>query len=302
MTTPDPLAIDFAALRTLHMLHALNSFSRTAEHLGVTQSTISYTVDKMRRAFADPLFVRQGASVVPTDRCTEIVDATVKMVDDYLQLTEPRDFDPAETRAEVTISCNYYERAAILPDLMQRLRRRAPGLIVKILTSTVRGKEQLDRGESDALLGPVIIDNTNFYRRHLVTDHYVCIMSRDTARATATLDETTYLAAPHAVVNYGGGWESSFITALHARNQKLNAIVEVPSPAGLPALLNGTDLIATVPFAIAHNFGAEVVIRPCPFNAPLEIDLYWTARTHRSPMHRWLRAEIADAASKVVLS
>lgn len=302
MSTPDPLSIDFAALRVLHMLHALQSFSRTAEHLGVTQSTISYTVDKMRRSFGDPLFVRQGGSVVPTDRCSEIVAATLKMLDDYLQLTEPRAFDPAETRAEITISCNYYERAAILPVLMQRIRQSAPGLRLKILPSTVRGKDQLDRGESDALLGPVIIDNTSFYRRHLVSDHYVCIMSPENPLASGRLEARTYLAAPHAVVNYGGGWQSSFIAGLQARNETLNAIVEVPSPAGLPALLKGTDLIATVPLATARSFGAEIVIRPCPFSSPLEIDLYWTARTHRSPMHRWLRAEIADAASKMVLA
>lgn len=302
MTAPDPLSIDFAALRTLHMLHALQSFSRTAERLGVTQSTVSYTVDKMRRTFDDPLFVRQGASVVATDRCVEIVDATSSMVDEYLQLTEPRAFDPGATSAEVTLSCNYYERAAILPPLMRRLRVAAPRLKLTIRTSTVRGKEQLDRGESDALLGPVIIDSTNFYRRNLVRDAYVCIMGAKNPLAAETLDQDRFLAAPHVVVAYGGTWQSRYLVEIQNQNKTLNTVLEVPSPAGLPALLDGTDLIATVPLATARGFGDGVVIRPCPFPSPLEIDLYWTARTHRSPMHRWLRNEIAEAASKIVLS
>ena len=34
----DPLAVDFAALRVLRLVHDYGSFSRTAEALGVNQS------------------------------------------------------------------------------------------------------------------------------------------------------------------------------------------------------------------------------------------------------------------------
>ena len=297
--TSDPLAIDFAALRTLRMVHAQGSFSRAAEHLGVNQSTVSYTIDRLRRTFGDPLFVRQGPRVVPTERCEEIVGTTTPMMDEFLLLAEPREFRPAEARPTVAVSCNFYERASVLPPLMARLRRDAPGLKVTVLSSAVRGKEQLDRGEAELLIGPVIIEHNDFYRRRLIRDHYVCVVGAQNPLAGATLDIETYLAAPHVVVTYGGTWRSRYLLEIEAQSLSLNTAMEVPSPAGLAELLRETDLIATVPTVTAATFGQGVRILPCPFPSRVDIDLYWTTRTHRSPMHRWLRSQTAEVAGAV---
>ncbi len=73
----DPFTLDFAALRCFRMVHALGSFSLAAESLGLSQSSVSYTIARLRDVFEDPLFVRQGGGIVPTDRCVEIVSRRV---------------------------------------------------------------------------------------------------------------------------------------------------------------------------------------------------------------------------------
>lgn len=292
----DPLTTDFAALRVLGLVHAHGSFSRAAEGLGVTQSTVSYTVDRLRRAFGDPLFVRQGGGVVATDRCNEIVAATARMLDDFVALSEPRAFDPAQARAEVRISCNYYERVTILPPLVRRLRRDAPGLRLHVLSSTSRGKEQLSRGESDLLIGPVRIKDAGFYGRRLIEDRYVCVM--DAAHApTGPMSVAAFTSAPHAVVTYGGTWRSAYLIEMEAQGLTPNTAIEVPSPANLPDILIGTDLVGTVPTRVAQVFGAGVAVVDCPFPSPFGIDLYWTGRTHASAMHKWLRGQIGQIAA-----
>ncbi|WP_277869670.1 MULTISPECIES: LysR family transcriptional regulator [unclassified Shewanella] len=45
-----------------------NSVSKAAERLGVTQSAVSHTLDKLRVTFDDPLFVRSGLSIDATRR------------------------------------------------------------------------------------------------------------------------------------------------------------------------------------------------------------------------------------------
>ncbi|MGH1454935.1 MAG: LysR substrate-binding domain-containing protein [Paracoccaceae bacterium] len=292
----DPLATDFAALRVLRLVHAHGSFSRAAEGLGVTQSTVSYTIDRLRRAFGDPLFVRQGGGVVATDRCEEIVVATARMLDDFVALSEPRGFDPAQAQAEVRISCNYYERVTILPPLVRLLRAQAPGLRLHVLSSTSRGKEQLNRGESDLLIGPVRIDDAGFYGRRLLADHYVCVM--DAARAPkGAMSMAEFTAAPHAMVTYGGNWRSAYLEQMEEAGLHPNTVIEVPSPANLPDILIGTDLVGTVPTRTARVFGAGVAVVGCPFPAPFGIDLYWTGRTHASAMHKWLRGQIGQIAA-----
>src|SRR5690349_19759651 len=66
--------VDIGALRTLVLVYDLRSFSAAAERLNVNQSTISYTVERLRVAFQDPLFVRQGNGVTATEHCAALVD------------------------------------------------------------------------------------------------------------------------------------------------------------------------------------------------------------------------------------
>ena len=295
----DPLAVDFAALRVLRLVHDYGSFSRTAEELGVNQSSVSYTIDRLRRAFGDPLFVRQGAGIVATDRCDEIVREAARIVDAFVALSTPRAFDPARAEATMILSCNYYERATLVPALLRRLRSVAPGLKLGVITSTVRGREQLSRGESDMLVGPVRINDAGFFSRRMLSDHYVCVMAQDNPLGDAPLDVEGFAAAPQAVVTYGGNWRSSYLVEMEAAGLAPNMVLELPSPATLREILPGTDLIATVPLRTARSFGAGLRIVPCPFPAPFEIDLYWTARTHHSPMHRWMRGLMAQIATEM---
>lgn len=298
----DPFTLDFAALRTLRMVHAHGSFSRAAESLGVTQSTVSYTMTRLRESFGDPLFVRQGAGIVATERCDEIVAETGELLERFETLAAPRQFDPAVAALEVSISCNYYERVTLIPELMRIVRREAPGMKIRIIPSTVRGKEHLMRGESDLLIGPIRIDEPSYFRRALMQEHYVCIMDPDNPLAARPLGVETYVAAPQVIVNYGGSFRSRFLLVMEAQGYFPNTVMEVPSPANLPDTLRGTDMIATVPARMALSFGDAVRAVPFPFPAEIGIDLYWTSRTHVSAPHVWLRQQIAAVASRAPVS
>ncbi len=296
--TPDPLTLDFAALRTLRLVHGYRSFSRAAETLNVNQSTVSYTIERLRRAFGDPLFVRQGGQMVSTGRCEEIVASTSRMLDELLQLSEPRAFDPGRAESEITISCNYYERATILPRLIRRLRQSAPGLRLTVLTSTVEGKQHLDRGESDLVIGPVRIEGNSYYRRTLFSEHAVLVMSREAPSERMPRTEEAFLAAPQVVVAYGDSWRSRFLMEIASAGKSVNQVLSIPSPAALPELLEGTDLVATLPSRLAEHFADRVQTAPSPFRGSFDIDLTWTSRTHHSPMHIWLREQIAQACQR----
>lgn len=297
----DPFALDFAALRCLRMVHAHGSFSRAADHLGVGQSSVSYTIARLREVFKDPLFVRQGGGIQPTERCGEIVEKAGRMVDEFEALAAPRIFDPGSAVLGIGVSCNYYERVTLLPDFIRVMRREAPGIRLNIIPSQVRGREQLMHGESEMLIGPIRLHEAGYYRRTLMADDYVCIMDPANPLAALPMDVETFQATPQVVVNYGGTFRSQFLVELDRLGRKLNVVVEVPSPANLPAFLVGTDMIATVPRRIARVFGAEVAVAECPVVAGISIDLQWTQRTHVSAPHVWVRNQIAAAASRLLI-
>src|SRR5690606_15475286 len=67
------LNVDLAALKTLKLVHELSSLSLAARQLDVDQSSVSYTLKRLRTVFDDPLFVRGKNGIVATDRCEQIV-------------------------------------------------------------------------------------------------------------------------------------------------------------------------------------------------------------------------------------
>lgn len=289
----------FASLQVLCTIHDLGSFSKAAMHLGKSQSSMSYTIDILRKTFADPLFVRQGSGVAATQRCEEIVRTARSLITQFEQLGTLQDFDPALSRGKVRVSCNYYERFTVLPRLMRKLRLEARRVTLEVIQATSEGEEQLKQGACDMFLSPVQVDSTDIYSKHLFTEEYVCVMSKENPLKEVTLDIARYASAPHALVTYGGHWKSFYLRELEATGIKLNTVITIPSPASLQHLLADTDLISTVPRRIAQSLGDDIRITPCPYPSQFAVYLYWSVRTRNSAMHRWVRKTLIEATKDV---
>lgn len=300
MEPQDILKVDFAALRTLQYVHDLGSFSKAAQRLGQNQSTVSYTVARLRKVFDDPLFVREGNGVAATDRCSDIVAHAARFLEEFQGVARRRTFEPATAQGSVTLSCNHYERVTILPRVIRRMRRLAPGIRLRVLSSSAVGEEQLKRGECDILLGPVQISGEHMYTRRIRSDRYVCIMDRNNPLARGHFDFTAYQSADHVVVTYVGNWRPFYLDALEARGGMIRKMIELSEYGDMEGYITDTDLISTVPNAIAGMLSDRIVRLPLPFDVPLEVDMYWTMRTHRSAMQKWVRRLIADEPDTAV--
>lgn len=293
--------VDFASLRTLKLVHERRSFTEAANVLDVNQSAVSYTIDKLRRVFQDPLFFRQGGKIVPTDRCNSIFEVASDLIEQFELLAEPETFEPAKTEQTISVACNYYERRIILPKIAAQLRRLAPGLRLNLINSSHEGDEQLKRSEAQILIGPLRPNTQDFYCRKLLNEHYVCVMDTKNKLAKEPLTIKSYTQCPHITVTYGGTWRSGFLSDIETAGLMLNEVLWVPSPASLDDFIQGTDLVATVPARVASAYAGKLHIAECPFPGDFQIDLIWTTRTHHSPMHIWLRNLISQTVKDELL-
>ncbi len=301
----DADSVDIAALKILHLVFEHQSFSIAAEKLHTNQSTVSYSIDRLRKVFGDKLFVRQRGGIVPTERCKEVIETTGALLQRFQALIEPTRFEPLKADAVFTISTNYYERLVLLPRLTAELRKKTPGLRVEFIQSSAQGKIQLKRGECDLLISPVSIDDQGTFKRRLFDDKYVCVMHKSNPLARQRLSLEDYAKAPHATVTYGDGWRSFYMRELDRLGITLNSAISVPSPSNLANVLRDTDLVTTIPNRIAASYPEDFVVRDCPCPAPFETSLYWTTLHNASPMHQWIRELIVgispqskNAASK----
>ena len=74
MNKIDYLGLDGNTLRTFLTVLEEASVSKAAIRLGVSQSAVSHTLDKLRLAFDDSLFVRDGRGIIPTAKTQKLHD------------------------------------------------------------------------------------------------------------------------------------------------------------------------------------------------------------------------------------
>lgn len=299
MTDMHHLGIDFAALRVLCLVHTEKSFSAAATALEVNQSTVSYTIDRLRKTFDDPLFVRQGGKTEPTPRCDELVVEVRLILEQFDRMVKTKEFDPTTSDATLRISSNYYERVIILPRLIRAIRSKAPGIHIQMISAQERGEAQLQEGQTDVLLSPDDLNLNGVYAKRLVNDRYVCLMDPSNPLAQVEMTEEIFRSANHAYVSYAQFWRSSYATDIRRKGLSINRTLSVFSPENMSDLLLGTDLISVVPQRIAHKSQDVLTYRDCPVPVPFQISMYWTTRTHRSKMHEWLRDLIVEITREI---
>jgi len=127
------LNLDFNALRTLRLVFRLGSFSAAAEALDVKQSTVSYTIERLRKTLGDPLIVRQGGRNEPTVRCREVIPIIDRILAEADSLQSAGGFDPARVKADVVILAATTVTNNLMPPVLRRILTDAPGISLSIL-------------------------------------------------------------------------------------------------------------------------------------------------------------------------
>ncbi|MCQ0970628.1 LysR family transcriptional regulator [Paracoccus sp. TK19116] len=291
-STVDPLSLDFAALRTLCLVEDSGSFTAAAQVLGVNQSAVSYTIDRLRAVFHDPLFVREKGRQIATARCQQIMDEVRPMLTTLDRLARPEAFDPAQAQARFRLACNYYERLLIVPHLVALLREQAPGISLEVVNSRGRGPEILLHGGADMLIGPRPVAEGGIYVSRLWAEDYVCLMDPAHPAAAGPLRLDIYLTLDLIDITYEGNWTSPYLVELERSGHAITPALKVPSPAGVARLVAGSTLVATIPRRLAHEIGEGLRIVECPVPGGFDITLVWPPRVHADAMHQWMRGQI----------
>ena len=281
----------------MRTVHRRRSLTGAAAELDVTQSTVSYTLDRLRRAFDDPLFVRQGRGIVPTPRCDRIAGTADHVLAEIEAAASPADFDPARTTAAVTVSVTYLSRITVLPRVVREIRVEAPGLRLELITGFTDASDHLLTGRADIALTPVAITEKGIRGHSVFRDPYACLMDPANPLARGSLTPESFAAASHLIIHYGAAWRPLYHELLEKQGLNVKVSVSTPDPADVQSLLPGTDLVVALPGHIAGAVGQGLYSCPCPVPAVADIHMFWPARLDRSPLNRWLRARIAAAAA-----
>lgn len=296
-----PRNLDIHLLESFDMLMRERSVSRAAERLGISQSSASEALARLRERFDDPLLVRGREGMMPTPKALALLPDVRSAIALLRGLIDRgRGFEPASSALRFRLATSDYTQLLLMPQLRRRMAQQAPGCAVDIVpTHILRVEEALDTGEIDLAIAFFPQPPLSLRRSPLLRDRYVCIAQAGHPAVRADLSPAQFAALPHiAVAPSGVAFFSSVVdSALEA--QGLSRRVAVSSPHFLLAahLVAQSDLVLALPARAARALAAmlplQVVDIPLPLQ-PVDVALYWHERTHHSPPHQWMRALLRE--------
>ncbi|MBB5372736.1 LysR family transcriptional regulator [Acidocella aromatica] len=272
--------------------------SRVAEALGVTQPAISRSLKRLRALLGDELFHRTATGMEPT-AYAEHLAATVRAVLDALHnaINQKFQFDPKTSSRNFTIRMTDIGELMILPRLLQHLSREAPGVSITIIRGNNETlKTDMETGQVDLAIGLIETLEAGFFRRQIFKQGYVCVFRPDHPLAGKPLTLEDFERAEHAVVTAAGTGHARIDELIEAQGIKRKVKLRIPNYASLERLLQGSEMIATVPEALVQTNFSPLTLSYArhPVSLPrLPIEEFWHARFHRDPANEWLRNVIA---------
>jgi DNA-binding transcriptional LysR family regulator len=306
--------IDLNLLVYLDVLLREKSVTRAADQLGITQPAMSNGLRRLRALFDDPLLVRTSEGMTPTQRAAELQPLVREALSTVEKVEQPAQFEAAASDRVFRLMASDYAEATLIPPLLDRLRERAPHLVLDILTPSDVTFADVEKGKVDMAINRFDQLPRSFHQITLWRDNFACRMNAaNPALADFGLD--AYLAAPHIWVSKTG---MGVGTGMNPRDvQKLGWVDEALADIGhqrrirvftrhyqVAALLaQQPDLVATLPAQTArlHAGDPRLAIRKPPFPiVPIELKMVWSPLLQHNPGHIWLRQAIVEVAQQLL--
>lgn len=289
--------IDLNQLVLFQQLMVERRVSKVADKMGLTQPAVSNTLAKLRRQFGDDLFVRTPAGMMPTpfaEQLAEPVGYALGMI--HSGLNQHSSFDPASVKRSVTIGMTDIGEIVFLPQLVERLRKEAPGISLSTVRTTATTlRDDMEAGKVDLAIGPLPQLKAGFFQRRLFRQRYVCLFRKGHALDRKRLSLVDFKAAEHLIIVSAGTGHGKVDDLIRRAGVDRSVRLTIPHFVSVGHLLRRTDMVATVTERLAESLAEpfDLSFRPHPVDLPeIAINVFWHAKVHRSPAHQWMRGVV----------
>jgi DNA-binding transcriptional LysR family regulator len=282
----------------LERIYTQGSITRAAQQLNLTQSAVSHTLSRLRELLGDPLFERHGNTMMPTPFTRSII----VRVRDCLRtlectLRETSQFEVESTVKRFTLGILNALESVVLPSVMQYVTEHAPSIDVAAVQHDRHAIEsELLTGALDAVIDVHLSTSDAVHRVKLDTDKFVVLCRPDHPRIGQHLDLDTYLAEEHVLVTSrrrGYGVEDVELAKLGIPRRVRLRCMHYSLAC---SVVNETNLLLTMPkrYAVLLNAMHGNRLLECPFDASVDLYLYWHANLDADPANAWFRERVGE--------
>ncbi len=301
--------IDLYLIRVLHTVIIERSVSRAAMRLASTQPAVSAQLKRLRALTGDPLLVRAGQQMQPTEVALQLLDPAARMLHEAERLFSPRArsaaFEAAASDITFRVAASDYLDPLFLPALVAHVKRAAPGVRLELmpLNQEFDYRRHLAGGDVDLVIGNWLQPPGELHLGQLVSDEVVCLVADKHPAVGRSWSVDKYLACEHvAPMPMHPGALGVIDEHLAAQGAQRNIVVRASHFSLIPLMVAGSLLVLTTGrlFCSRYVDTLPVKVVRCPVSfPPLNYYQLWHDLTHAAPAMRWFREQVRDVARQL---
>lgn len=284
-------------------IYSQGGVTKAAETLNLTQPTISHALARLRQQLDDPLFVRHGQKLVPTDMARKMIVPVREALSIFERaLGDAETFVPSEANMSFSVGLRSLMEHAFFMPLAMALREQSPQSTINSVHYE-RGNLEADlaSGKMNAVID-VFRPVSDAICKKLISRSPSMLVARPghpKVHDAMTMEE--YLELDHIIVTSraaGLGPEDIMLSRL---GKKRNVVMRCQQINTAMRIVNTSDIVLTMveTFAQRANLSFNNMMVSTPFEAnQIETYLYWHANSHEDQANRWFR----DLVEKAIAS
>lgn len=282
----------------------LRGVGLAARSLNMSQSGLSSALAKLRRELGDALFVSTACGMQPTTRAKALVNPMREAINCIEhRILKKEKFDPTTEDHEFRVALSDVAEAIYMPRALNAVSLASPHIRIRsVEMPQMQLQRALSEGQVDLALGYFPdLRASEFVRRKIGQHAFVCICSSANKRIIDGFNVKKYCEARHVVVEAPGRTQGLLERYVQQRGIERRVALTTPHFMSLPEIISGTDMLASIPDALAQFFAdlKRLTWLDLPFRSPVfDTHLHWSKSVHSDPANRWLRGVLFQAFAR----
>lgn len=307
--------LDLNLFRVFLALLENRSVTRAAEDLALTPSAVSHALGRLRNALGDPLFERRSGGLVPTAYALEVGRRVGPSLDQLRHALDREDFDPATAEREFVVGAGSYAALVLLPPIVERLSRTAPGVRLRVRRLEDQSPEDVEHGRIDLLLGVLNNAEGRLAWRSLAIERMVWVARKGHPVVKSPLSREMLAKVRHVVIEkfnrvLGPGYpdvrhfvdesrelgEATRVAAVSGRRRSLGTSVIVSDPLHAIMIAAQSDCVTLTLKGLAQRFMTDQiqVLKPSHPTPQVELGVIFDPGRESDPGFAWFLSSLSD--------
>jgi DNA-binding transcriptional LysR family regulator len=298
--------IDLHLIRVLHTVLTERSVSKAAMRLGMYQPAVSASLKRLRELAGDPLLVRSGTGMVPTDAGLHMIEPAASILRAAEMLFgDVRAFDPQTSICTFRVAASDYLDPLFLPQLVSQIKSQAPHCHIEIhpLSADSDYAAHLAQADFDVVVGNWLKPPEDLHLGRLFADEIVCLVSNEHPAVRRGWTQESWLESEHIAPTPTHPGARGFIDEyLESLGLHRNITARCPHFGLIPRMVASSLLVLTTGRQFCERFTDRLPVKilECPIDFPqLVYYQLWHERSHASSSAKWLRERIKSVAASL---